>query len=149
MTESNDLALDLSSVECPEECITDRLSEAGVQGIIVVTSAGIHHYHAVYALNSGSTRGIQMGIVPVDGKDKAEVERIVTILANGQQPDAHFVASLRHVPLMGIRRAGKFVVGLIKKGESLLCQTDRDSFLTSDVCQIIVVHAPKGAYKPD
>lgn len=130
------------SAEYPDECQLACLSEGKTRGIILVTKAGFHHGHALYVLVEDEQGTVRIGCHPMDTVlSEHEVKDQVTSLAQQDIFGKHFNLTFRRVPVMGIIKAGRLLVGLLKKGESILCQTETGQFVTREIARIIVLHS--------
>lgn len=136
------LIIDSVPADYPDDCHVSCLSDGKHRGIIVVTKAGLHHGHAVYVIVEDEKGTVHIGLQPIDAElSTDQVMEQVNALATKDIWGRHFNLTFRRVPVLGIVKAGKLLVGLLRKGESILCQTDSGQIFTEEVVRIIVLHS--------
>ncbi|MFH1207523.1 MAG: hypothetical protein V1668_02865 [Patescibacteria group bacterium] len=136
------MIIDKISAEYPDECNLSCLAGGKCRGIILVTTAGFHHGHALYVIVEDDKGLVSIGCQPMDTElTEQQVLDQVRSFATHDIFGKHFNLTFRRAPVIGIVKAGRMLVGLLKKGESILCQTETGQVITRKIARIIVLHS--------
>ncbi|MFA6553792.1 MAG: hypothetical protein WCT27_05180 [Patescibacteria group bacterium] len=135
------LIIDKVIADYPDECQVSSLHGGKYRGIVLVTKAGFHHGHALYVMVEDATGALHVGFHPMNAElTEEQVIEQVRSLADQDIHGRHFNLIFQRAPTVGIIEKGKFLVGLLRKGESILCQTDVGQFFIREIGRIIVLH---------